>query len=268
MPRSFITIALLILTLILSGAPARADDAAWQDKVDPWVLQTGANGPTEFLVFLADQADVSAAAQLATKAERGEYVYRTLSQHAERTQGPVRRALQERGVEFRPYWVANMIWVRGGLDVVQALAERSDVARINANPQVKLDVVSAGEPDELAAVSPAAVEWNITKVKAPDVWAAGTKGAGAVIAGQDTGYRWTHNALKSKYRGWNGTTASHDYNWHDAIHTTAQAAARTRRSRATTTATVHTRWARWWVTTAGATRSAWRPTRSGSAAGT
>ncbi len=220
MPRSFITIALLILTLILSGAPARADDAAWQDKVDPWVLQTGANGPTEFLVFLADQADVSAAAQLATKAERGEYVYRTLSQHAERTQGPVRRALQERGVEFRPYWVANMIWVRGGLDVVQALAERSDVARINANPQVKLDVVSAGEPDELADVSPAAVEWNITKVKAPDAWAAGTKGAGAVIAGQDTGYRWTHNALKSKYRGWNGTTASHDYNWHDAIHTT------------------------------------------------
>ena len=26
------------------------------------------------------------------------------------------------------------------------------------------------------------------------------------------------NALKPKYRGWNGTTADHNFNWHDAIH--------------------------------------------------
>ena len=25
-------------------------------------------------------------------------------------------------------------------------------------------------------------------------------------------------ALKKAYRGWNGTTANHDYNWHDAVH--------------------------------------------------
>jgi len=30
--------------------------------------------------------------------------------------------------------------------------------------------------------------------------------------------RWTHNALKPKYRGWNGVTADHNFNWHDAIH--------------------------------------------------
>jgi subtilisin family serine protease len=219
MPRSLIAITLLVLTLIASGAPARADTAAWQEKVDPWVLESGANGPTEFLVFLADQADVSAAAQLATKAERGEYVYRTLSGHAERTQGPLRRLLQARGIAYRPYWVANMIWARGGLDVVQALAERADVARINANPQVKLDVVDDGAA-QAEPSAPTAVEWNIAKVRAPDAWAAGAKGAGVVIAGQDTGYRWTHSALKAKYRGWNGAAANHDYNWHDAIHTT------------------------------------------------
>ncbi len=39
-----------------------------------------------------------------------------------------------------------------------------------------------------------------------------------VVGGQDTGYQWDHPALKAKYRGWNGATADHNYNWHDAIH--------------------------------------------------
>src|SRR5206468_10728214 len=43
-------------------------------------------------------------------------------------------------------------------------------------------------------------------------------GRGVVIAGEDTGYQWNHPALKIQYRGWNGTTADHDHNWHDAIH--------------------------------------------------
>jgi serine protease AprX len=30
--------------------------------------------------------------------------------------------------------------------------------------------------------------------------------------------RWTRNALKPHYRGWNGVTADHNYNWHDSIH--------------------------------------------------
>jgi subtilisin family serine protease len=51
------------------------------------------------------------------------------------------------------------------------------------------------------------------------VWALGIEGQGVVVAGADTGVRWTHAALKNQYRGWNGTSASHDYNWKDAIHT-------------------------------------------------
>ena len=35
---------------------------------------------------------------------------------------------------------------------------------------------------------------------------------------RDTGVRWTHNAIKPHYRGWDGVTADHDYNWHDSIH--------------------------------------------------
>jgi hypothetical protein len=39
-----------------------------------------------------------------------------------------------------------------------------------------------------------------------------------VVGGQDTGYQWDHPALKNQYRGWSGSSANHNYNWHDAIH--------------------------------------------------
>ena len=58
----------------------------------------------------------------------------------------------------------------------------------------------------------------MNQVKAPNVWALGFNGTGIVVAVQDTGDRWTHNALKPKYRGWNGSAADHNYNWWDAIH--------------------------------------------------
>ena len=59
----------------------------------------------------------------------------------------------------------------------------------------------------------------MNQVKAPNVWSLGFNGTGIVVGIQDTGMRWTHNALKPHYRGWNGLDADHNYNWRDAIHT-------------------------------------------------
>ena len=213
----FVTLVLLaLMSSSLSLAAQEAPNAAWQAKVDPWVLDSAAEGQTEFLVFLASQADLSGAAALPTKLEKGTYVYETLSRLAAETQGPVLAELQTRGVEHRAYWVANMIWVRGGADTVEAMARRSDVAHLYANPTVQIAEPAAQGLDALTA--PTAVEWNITKINAPQVWAAGFTGQGAVIGGQDTGYQWDHPALKGKYRGWDGVTANHDYSWHDSIH--------------------------------------------------
>jgi len=194
----------------------------WHTKVDPWVLNTATQGSTEFLVYLKEQADLSAAKQLRTKLEKGAYVYNQLTQTARRTQAPLLAALQDLSrrspgkVEYRSYWVANLIWVRGGSDLVQTLALRDDVAHLYANPQVRLEEpLPAGA--QLAPNQPSGVEWNIQKVRAPEVWAQGFTGQGVVIGGQDTGYAWAHPALKEKYRGWDGTSADHDYNWFDTV---------------------------------------------------
>lgn len=210
----FIAIFLLLSSLVYAVYGAQH---AWVQKVDPWVLETAAGQETEFLLYLSEQADLSGARTLPTKLEKGIYVYEQLTAVARRTQPAVIAALQAEGVAYRPYWVANMIWVRGDAAVVQAIAQRSDVAHIYANPKVPLERPPQAEADERVS-TPQSVVWNINLVGAPQVWEAGYTGQGVVIGGQDTGYDWNHAALKNQYRGWDGETAVHDYNWHDAIH--------------------------------------------------
>ena len=215
--RNAVRAAVLGVVVSVGLLPGRVEAQGWMDKVDPWVLSTvEAKGSAEFLVVLAEQASLEEAALLPTKDEKGERVFRLLRETASRTQAPVLEELKSLGAEARPYWIANMIWVRGDVEVARIMAERSDVARVSANPSVRLKTLPKGPVD--AGEAPAAIEWGVAKTGAPGAWALGFKGAGIVVAGQDTGYDWDHPALKGKYRGWNGTTAAHDYNWHDAIH--------------------------------------------------
>ena len=64
----------------------------------------------------------------------------------------------------------------------------------------------------------AAIESGVTAIRAPEVWALGYRGEGITIGSADTGVQWDHPALKNKYRGWDGATANHNYNWHDSTH--------------------------------------------------
>ena len=210
---------LTILSLVLGGGGINSDsnDENWRNKVDPLVLKTAADGETEFLVLLHEQADLSEAFKLESKLEKVHYVYQQLTEVAARTQGPILAELADLGVEHRPYWIANMVWVRGDLPVLTALADREDITHVYANPKVRLDEPNR-DPIMLVPQSTDSIEWNIAKVRAPEAWAAGYTGQGITIGGQDTGYDWKHPALKDQYRGWDGASADHNYNWHDAIH--------------------------------------------------
>ena len=193
---------------------------ATADKIAPWVVEHTANGQqAEFMVVLADQADLSAAATMRTKTEKGRFVHDTLWSKSQTTQGPILRWLRERGLEHRSFYIVNAILVKGTRDVAETLAARPDVAQIEGNPRVQMfphpfPVVAArSEPS-----FPETVEPGINYTHAPDVWALGYTGQGIVVGSLDSGVRWTHNALKPHYRGWDGVNADHDYNWHDAIH--------------------------------------------------
>ena len=107
--------------------------------------------------------------------------------------------------------------MKGSSEVAEALAVRPDVARVEGNPVIQNPLPEAVE-GPVQPEAPATIEPGITYTHAPQVWALGFTGQNIVVASADTGVRWTHNALKPHYRGWDGVVADHDYNWHDSIH--------------------------------------------------
>jgi serine protease AprX len=190
-------------------------------KIEPWVIDHTANGQhSEFFVVLADQADLSGAASLPTKAEKGRFVYQTLLGKAQSTQESVLQVLRERNIEHRSFYIVNAILVKGDRQLAETLAARPDVARVTGNPHIHNDLPQPGpvELSPLAPRTPATIEPGIDYTHAPDVWALGFRGETVVVGSADTGVRWTHNALKPHYRGWDGANANHNFNWHDSIH--------------------------------------------------
>ena len=208
----------------LTGGVAAAD---WRGKVDPRVLSALEVGQAEFLIYMRQQADLSGARALKGKEAKGRYVYERLTSTAATTQANVRRALAQFGATYRPFWVSNTIYAKGGMAVVQTVAALPEVAAVYPVGKGRLTLPKevAAAPSANSAGGAAAAnladpspEPGLLRVNADDVWALGYEGQGVVVAGADTGVRWTHAALKGHYRGWNGSAASHDYNWHDGIN--------------------------------------------------
>jgi serine protease AprX len=205
-----------IATAISATASATVD---WRERVDSAVLVDAAGGSAEFFVYLDEQADLSGAQSLDTKQEKGRYTYERLRAVAARSQAPVIAALEGQGAQHRSFWVTNAILAKGDLAAVEAVAGLQGVAHVYDVGSGQLERPAVIPPDGTASTSLVTTVFDsIALVNANEAWSLGYRGQGAVVAGADTGVRWTHEALKSKYRGWNGTAASHDYNWHDSIH--------------------------------------------------
>src|SRR5262249_31482352 len=147
--RIFCSLLLLAALVALVGAiafsrqPAVAagvgsNDAVQLGKIAPWVMERTANGQqAEFLIVLTDQADLSQAAALQSKAEKGRYVYDTLLNKSQTTQGPILQWLREHRLEYRSFYIVNAVLVKGTREVAEALAARPDVARVEGNPHIQ-----------------------------------------------------------------------------------------------------------------------------------
>jgi len=214
---------LLLFALLLSLTPplgAAADKPL--TKIDPELWQTmQRDGKASFFAVLAEQADTSAAAALAAKRDKGELVYQTLRATADRTQAGLRSYLASKGVRFEPYYIVNAVLIEAGQDVLLDVAARPEVSQLI--PNRTFQAINPRITPTKAEAAPTTIEWNISFIHADAVWTQyGVDGTGAVIGDLDTGLDWTHPALKPHYRGWDGTTADHNYNWWDATTNGAQ----------------------------------------------
>lgn len=215
-PRLCNALRVLVSASLLTALPAQSAE------VDPGLMAKAAQTDTISVLLVFPDQQTPAMTPLRADpevVERRRALVDSLRARADVTQAPVRAWLDGRGIAYRDYWIANVIEARLTAEQITTLAARKDLARVASNSALRQRVpVSEG-----ADVTPKALltlPWGLEKINAPQAWANGVEGRGIVVAGADTGYQWDHPALKTQYRGWNGTSADHAYNWHDAVHDT------------------------------------------------
>ena len=218
-PRTRLARLLTVLALAVAGLPAiagavAADQGPARVTIEPQVLaELAAGGETRFLVYLNERADLTGAAALHTHAAKASHVYQRLTATARRSQAGLTEALRARGASFRPYWISNVVHVTGDRALLDEVAARPDVWRIEADRVYRVPELTP------AAEQPAvdAVEWGVNNIEAPRAWSElGARGDGIVVANIDTGVRFDHPALVRQYRGnLGGGQFNHNYSWFD-----------------------------------------------------
>src|SRR5690606_14769489 len=108
---------------------------------------------------------------------RGEIVYSSLSEIAERTQRPIRKLLEQLGYEYYPFWITNMIIVKNADGkLLELLQKRSDIESIQKVPPVIFNLETP-KPIHEKFVNGTPV-WSVELVKAPQAWKKGATGKG------------------------------------------------------------------------------------------
>ncbi len=223
-------IAAIVVAALLTSAwtpaqpvpPNQTPNSAPPRKTSARAWTAAASGATDLIVQAAGFPDLSPARRLSGKATKTRFVFEALTAHAAGAQAALLSGLRSRGRQTQSLWISNQVWVRNATQAdVLWLAGRSDVTSIDIDAPFT-GIQTAPAKRVLPAVSRArrssalAIEWGVQRVRAPEMWALNQTGQGIVVADLDTGVRWDHAALKNKYRGWDGITATHDYNWYDA----------------------------------------------------
>jgi serine protease AprX len=209
-----------ILLCLAAGGLTGAQEVA----VSPVVREAmQVRGRADFFVVLRDDPAAAVLQEgrgLAEREDRHRFLVEQLQRRTFQSQNDLGYMLLQQGADYQHFWIVNQILVRNASPgLLQKIITRKDVARLDANPRVKLSLPEEGGKP-LAPQAVGALQWNISNIKADQVWSTfGVTGSGVVVAVNDTGVLWTHEALQNQYRGWNGVAADHTYSWHDAIHT-------------------------------------------------
>ncbi|MCB5181311.1 S8 family serine peptidase [Streptomyces antimicrobicus] len=209
--------SLLLLPLgagVAAAAPEPGPGPA-ERKIEPQLRTQFEEGEDKaaFWVYLDSAADLSSASRQQSRAGKAEAVYRAKTEHARRSQAELVKALDGAGAEYTSYWIVNAVRVVGSGKLAGALAQRPEVARIDADDRISLARPAEGRSEPVTN----AVEWNIDRIKAPQVWDQfGVRGEGIVVANIDSGVDHTHPAVNGQYRGKKADGGyDHNYNWFD-----------------------------------------------------
>jgi subtilisin family serine protease len=194
---------LALFVLVLGAFPlVTAQGPQATDKVEAALLsKLSKAGSADFIVRFAEQADLSPAYAMDWE-ERGQFVYNTLVEVTERTQGRAKDHLDRLGLAYQTFIAGNDLYVYGGdLMAANALAELPEVASIRATRTFSIGPLTPADVSGSVVDTPQGpATWGILDAKADQFWGAfGVQGDGIVVANIDTGVQWDHPALVNQY---------------------------------------------------------------------
>jgi bacillopeptidase F len=135
-------------------------------------------------------------------------ILRALRGQAESAQRPLRALLKARRARrVRALWAINGLAVTAPAGVVRELARQPGVDLVRYDTKLSAP--------EVAPAAVGAAEWNLSAVRAPELWALGYTGQGVVVASLDTGVDADHPDLAERWRG--GANSWYDPNGEHAI---------------------------------------------------
>lgn len=217
-----------VLVLLIAGIPGlmtagmpvvlNSSDDLFR-KVEPGLLEViQAKGSADLVLQFAEHADLSAAERMDWQA-RGEWVFSTLHQIADRNQVRAVTQLDQRGFKYYSSFAANRIYVwDGDLELLTRLTQLPEVEYIRAPKTIVLNQLYPNRfsafpdnPLQILAMNahfnlpdeeiPQEMSWGLVDTQADEFWNTyQMQGEGIVVAGIDTGVQYNHPALDQAYK--------------------------------------------------------------------
>jgi hypothetical protein len=216
---ALLLVAFLGLPVVSTASPSiQGDVRVLLVHLHPSVDASVARVDAELDVFHLDhgrEEDLS----LQARAARRENVRSMLSGRMQHAQAAVKRFIQSNAVgsvEILPLWIQNTLVVRISDQDDDSLARRQwrffgeELRWFPGVLEVEVDSVAVRliNAEEEAAThqderegGASEAQGNIKLLHAPELWAQGVRGKGVVVGSIDSGVRYTHEALKSTFRG-------------------------------------------------------------------
>lgn len=117
---------------------------------------------------------------------------------------------------IRQFWMANTITIWVSETLIQSLAQRNDIARIDIDEErMLIDAIpSTPSPVNPSDKSILEITYNVTKVNADDVWAEGYTGQDVIVSVIDAGVNYNHVDLED-HMWMSDDFPNHGYDFHN-----------------------------------------------------
>ncbi len=202
----------LRVTLLVAGAFASPSGAATTPAgIEPALAQrlerAGPADVVPVLVRYEPRGAAPAVPSAGTRAARRAAFVEARRARAATAEAPLRALLRARiGADPVSLWLVGAASARIPAALVRDVAALPGVVSIGLDADVPAPAAGSGKQDPLEAggqppSSGDPAEWNLVRVRAPELWDLGLTGTGVVIASLDTGVDAAHQDLEASWRG-------------------------------------------------------------------